>query len=471
MSRTTLDQSLAEVDTALVRPTRSQVVSLIESTMAGLRAKWAWQGPVGAPQEWALRDDDKDLDIWWDPESIGGGSSSDCITALLDHLRHQLVGEPIMDSRRPGRLQHTSLVVRCAEGPAVIDFTHGNLQVGPITTLAASQVQTRDVGGHPYLAGTAAAADLVVRPLLRNKVPPSPRLSEGQEQWLATSGPERQAARSLWRAELGQSNADVLEAILSGTAPTATHRRELRRRLVWRSLRPDSLAATWRERRVVVPALRKGPFGLRSRGLVVAFVGTDGSGKSTTAAALKTELESLGFRTSEAYFGMGHGNLPGVATARRLAGVAPSQEPSIEPTEMTKPGLRRVAAWYYAVEYIWRYLTRVFWSKRRGRIVLVDRYVYDLRDSPWPGSSASRFAEAVVPAPDFLVLADAPMELIHQRKPERALAEQSQLQQHYRALLLSTPARRGNVVVDTSGVASDPVGRLAAAVTSAAHLN
>lgn len=458
-------------DTALRLPTRGQVIGLIEATMTGLQADWAWQGLPGTPAEWADRDDEKDLDIWWRPESIGVGSFADCVEALVNHLQHQLVCAPIMDSRHPARLRHTTLMIRCQNGPAIVDITHGDLKVGPITILPTDQIETRLIDGQPQLVGTAAAADLVVRSLLRGKVPSEARLAEGQRQWLQATGPQRQAARRTWQAELGRPQADSLEAVLSDATATVTERRAIRRRLVWRSLRPDALVATWRERRTVVPALRKGPFGLRTRGLVVAFVGTDGSGKSTTAAHLKAEIESTGFATSEAYFGMGRGNLPGVATARRLLGVAPSDKPSTEPTQMTRPGLRRIAAWYYAIEYLWRYLTTVAWAKRQGRIVLVDRYVYDLRDSPWPGSRASKFAEALVPAPDFLVLADAPTDLIHQRKPERDPAEQAELQHKYRALVQSAPGRRGNVVVDTSGASSDPVGRLAATVTSAAHLN
>ena len=101
--------------------------------------------------------------------------------------------------------------------------------------------------------------------------------------------------------------------------------------------------------------------------------------------------------------------------------------------------------------------------------MICDRYVYDLRESPWPGSFASKLVEAVVPAPDVLVLPDAPVELIHARKPERTFAEQSAQQERFRALLSTQPARVAEVCVDTSGEDPDGVADVVAAVVTAAH--
>jgi thymidylate kinase len=106
---------------------------------------------------------------------------------------------------------------------------------------------------------------------------------------------------------------------------------------------------------------------------------------------------------------------------------------------------------------------------RRREVVICDRYVYDLRESPWPGSLASTFAERIVPRPDVLVLPDAPVELIHARKPERTLADQTAQQGRFRDLLASRPARVADVRVDTSGADPDGVADVVAAVVTAAH--
>jgi hypothetical protein len=131
--------------------------------------------------------------------------------------------------------------------------------------------------------------------------------------------------------------------------------------------------------------------------------------------------------------------------------------------------LRQAAAWFYAGEYLWRYLSAVAPALLRRRIVIVDRWVYDLRDAPWPGSPASWVAEHLVPAPDVLVLPDAPSQLIHSRKPERPLHEQEAQQQRFRRLLAEHPARCTELIVDTSGGTRDPLAALVAAVVQAAH--
>ncbi|RSM58178.1 thymidylate kinase, partial [Actinoplanes sp. ATCC 53533] len=209
-------------------------------------------------------------------------------------------------------------------------------------------------------------------------------------------------------------------------------------------------------------------------------VGTDGAGKSTVADGLHDRLRGYGISTSAAYFGMARGNLPGVALARRVWGVGATTPPA-SPARIPDPGgaavvpaadhprARRVAAWFYAGEYLWRYLRTVAPALARRRVVIADRWVYDLRESPWPGSRAARAAEFLVPAPDLLVLPDAPPELIHARKPERGLAEQAAQQLRFRRLLAEHPARVAEVVVDTSGAAPDPLALLVAAVVQAAH--
>ena len=105
----------------------------------------------------------------------------------------------------------------------------------------------------------------------------------------------------------------------------------------------------------------------------------------------------------------------------------------------------------------------------RRHVVIVDRWIYDLRESPWPGSRAARVAEFLLPAPDVVVLPDAPIALIHDRKPERPLAEQYVQQERFRRLLAEHPARHAEVVVDTSGRLPDPLAALVATVVQAAH--
>ncbi len=446
---------------------------------------WAWQGATGAHSRWLSEAGPADLDLWWRP---GSGTSDPDPAVLIEHLCRELPAAPVADSQDPSRLRHTSLAVRADSGLAIIDLTHGDLRVGPVELMPADLVAVR-AGANPRLAGAAAAADLLIRPLLRGRLPEAARLDEARLAWAGADPSQRTMAEAVWRRSLGAPLARELVEVLEGATPTTATVTRARRRLIRATMEPRAWASSWRQRHTIAPAGRHAsPLGLRGHGVVVALVGTDGSGKSTVAAQVRERLEDAGFATSSAYFGMARGNLPGVALARRVLGVGGvepvSETPVVEPvasgpaearasdsTDLDRPLLRRAAAWYYAAEYIWRYQRTVAPSRRRGSIVLVDRYVYDLRESPWPGSMASRVAEALVPRPDILVLPDAPDAMIHARKPERSAPEQAAIQARYRSLLAERPARFGHVVVDTSGSTADPVAGLELAVISAAHMS
>lgn len=452
------------------------MLNSVVAALDGTGAAWAWQGAAGAPDRWVADTGPADLDVWWAADR----RRADPVAALA----RAHAGAVVADAADPRRLRHTGFAVLTDGGLAVVDVTHGDLRVGPVLLMPAAEV-TFDPVAH-RLTGAAAFADLLVRPVLRGRIPGPERLAEAAVAWAAAE-PDRRS-RMAWRLtrQLGAAVTSDLIAIAEGAEPDPGLPRRARLRLAARSVAPGAFGSTWAQRRAVLPAGRfAGPLGLRTRGVVVALVGTDGAGKSTVAAALDTRLRGLGFTTDAAYFGMARGNLPGVALARRLLGVG-STEPSEPPSGtagpagsasdpagaggLDHPGLRRVAAWYYAGEYGWRYLRSVLPALARGRVVIADRWVYDLRESPWPGSPAARVAEMLVPAPDLLVLPDAPAEVIHRRKPERALADQRDQQERFHQLLAERPARRAEMLVDTAGSAADDgMTALVAAVVEAAH--
>ncbi|WP_239143346.1 hypothetical protein [Actinoplanes philippinensis] len=634
---------------------RAEIRDTITAVLDDAGTDWAWQGPAGAPERWVADNGPADLDVW----CAAGRQSPDPVAALARAYPSAVIA----DAADPRRLRHTGVAVVTDTGLGVVDFTHGDLRVGPILLIPAAEV-TVDPAAH-RLTGAAAVADLLVRPVLRGRIPGPERLAEAREAWTAATPTGRTALARRLTAQLGAAVAADLIAAAGGALPDPRLPRRARLRLAARSLAPATIGATWAQRHSIRPAgPSAGPLGLRTRGVVVALVGTDGSGKSTVAAMLGDRLRSRGFPTSQAYFGMARGNLPGVALARRLLNVgstapplaldaavplaldaapplavdagqrlAPSVGPAADhglasaagpaadhglasaagpaanhglasaagpaaghglaptaaseagpgrtstggpvaaaadtsgpqapvatasalgsasetdttsvsesgrPTEMetssvsgrmgemrtgsgsdrptmavagTGPDsegvgrrpdgegvgrrldgdgdgggrngpdgegggrngldhrrLRRVAAWYYAGEYGWRYLRHVLPALVRGRVVIADRWVYDLRESPWPGSAAARVAEVLVPAPDLLVLPDAPIDVIHRRKPERSVAEQRQQQERFHSLLAESPARCAEMVIDTSGPASgDRVADVVAAVVEAAH--
>jgi thymidylate kinase len=498
---------------------RVEVLDSVVAALDGTGEGWAWQGESGAPERWVADSGPADLDVW----CSAGRQWSDPVAALARAHPCAVVA----DADDPRRLRHTGVAVLTTAGLGVVDFTHGDLRVGPVLLVPAAEV-TVDRAAH-RLTGAAAVADLLVRPVLRGRIPGTERLAEAREAWTAAEPDRRSALARRLTGQLGAAVAADLIAIAGGAAPDPGLPRRARLRLAARSLAPRAIGATWAQRHSVLPAgPAAGPLGLRTRGVVVALVGTDGSGKSTVAAMLGDRLRGRGFPTSSAYFGMARGNLPGVALARRLLNVgsiAPSPAATHQPpptadhtpsaqadrapssgADSTSPSradrssssgadrareagvgsapgageegkdgldhsrLRRVAAWYYAGEYGWRYLRDVLPALVRGRVVIADRWVYDLRESPWPGSPAARIAELLVPAPDLLVLPDAPIDVIHRRKPERSLADQREQQERFHRLLAERPARCAELLVDTSGsTAGEEIADLVAAVVEAAH--
>jgi hypothetical protein len=183
------------------------------------------------------------------------------------------------------------------------------------------------------------------------------------------------------------------------------------------------------------------------RGLTVALLGPDGAGKSSLAARLG-QGGPMPRRT--VYLGL-YGGPRHVARQPGATG---------RPARSRVPGLglaRRLAA-------MWRGWLVGWWQMRRGRLVIFDRHPYDARLADRPAGS-SRLRRAILghalPAPDAVVVLDAPAELLYARKPEHPI-ERVQAQ---RAAYLDLASRlRGTVVVDVTG----PLDDVARTVTAAA---
>jgi thymidylate kinase len=463
-----------------MRPTRFDIWDLLvtamdEVTATGSRA--AWQGAHGAAEQWRFATGAADLDIWCDDDAY----------AQLDAVLRSLDAARVQHASDPRRLQHSSYAIETHDGLAVVDLTRGDLRVGPVLMVPTTEVHTSP--GEPVghrLVGTAEAADLFIRPLLRGRIVDGARLEQARTAWTAADEAERSALTTRLRRQLGRKVSHGIVTSLEGATPSPDLARAARIALARVSLRPSNVTATWKQRRTVLPARgRAGSLGLSTKGALVVLVGTDGSGKSTVAAELDQRLTSLGLDTSSVYMGMARGNLPGVALARRLLGVAPAGDHAPKPTASTSSTapsngdrqhatVRRAAAWFYAAEYLYRWWRDIRPGMRHGGVVIADRYVYDLRESPWPGSRASRVAEWLMPKPDVLVLPDAPDALIHARKPERPAVEQAEQQGRFRALVADDPAGTASLTIDTSGMCpstADPVAPAVSAVVAALHRN
>lgn len=464
-----------------MRPARRDIWDLLTAALDAFAERpdrqAAWQGAEGAAQQWRFSTGADDLDIWCD----------DATYACLDTLLTDLGGAVVQQADHRRRLRHTSYAIETNDGLAVVDITRGDLRVGPVLLVRADDVTTAITDFGPRLTGIAAAADLFVRPLLRGRIVDGDRLAQARAAWADSSPSARNDAADRWSSQLGASVASGIVATLDGSAARTDLAKKARTALLRISLRSGNLGSTWQQRHTILPARKKaGVLGLSTKGCIVVLVGTDGSGKSTVAAEINQRLRDIELTTTGAYLGMARGNLPGVSLARKVLGVAPAGDAA--PTTFVAPPqrarqpeasgdlehgmVRRAAAWFYAAEYVYRYWRDIRPGVRAGGVVICDRYVYDLRESPWPGSRAARVAEAILPRPDVLVLPDAPDRLIHARKPERPAVEQAAQQQRFRDLVDTQPARIASIVVDTSGMSPahlDPVARVVTAVVASLH--
>jgi thymidylate kinase len=167
----------------------------------------------------------------------------------------------------------------------------------------------------------------------------------------------------------------------------------------------------------------------QERGLWVAILGPDGSGKSTLIEQLQLDL--LGAFRRTAVFHL----MPGLFRRGQTSG--PVTDPHGKPPRSLPASLLKLA--YYWLDYTLGYWLRIRPALVRSTLVLFDRYYDDLLVDPkryryGAPMGIARWLRRLIPRPDLWLILDVPEDEILRRKQEVPLEEMRRQREGYRSL-------------------------------------
>lgn len=163
-------------------------------------------------------------------------------------------------------------------------------------------------------------------------------------------------------------------------------------------------------------------------GYTIAFLGTDGSGKSTIIENIIPALKDA-FHEAVYYEHMRPNLFPSIA---RLLG-KPGKEngPVTNPHKSPSSGfIGSSFRWgYYLLDYTFGYFLKVYPKKAiRSCVWIFDRYYYDYIIDPKRSRvklpyNILKFGQLLIPEPDIILCLGTDAKIIHSRKPELELVE------------------------------------------------
>ena len=178
------------------------------------------------------------------------------------------------------------------------------------------------------------------------------------------------------------------------------------------------------------------------KGLLVAFLGPDGSGKTTLARRLAaTHILPIHY----VYMGADNYILPTSHLIERISRGLRKKHNDLKMREEKIHILKRLLRYlketvklcHDMAEFLTRYLFLSYRFYRKGYLVVNDRYIYDLlldreRFGRHPG--IEKIILRLLPKPDLLLFLETSTQTMHQRKGEHSLDILESMKQGYRSL-------------------------------------
>ncbi len=216
------------------------------------------------------------------------------------------------------------------------------------------------------------------------------------------------------------------------------------KKLALRFFVQQPLSSQWRVVRARGMRLLRGlGFALFRRGISVALLAPDGAGKSTLSAAL---VQDRILKARGVYMG---GNLAAstftLPTTRFLHQrvKAKNGDPTVKPNANK---ILRGLNFCSKVAEQWLRAGIAHYHLLCGRFVVFDRYIFDSWVNPKPRTLWKRarwiLFEAILPAPDLVILLDAPGQMLYQRKGEHTPEWLEEQRQRYLQLRARIPNLR-----------------------------
>ena len=213
-----------------------------------------------------------------------------------------------------------------------------------------------------------------------------------------------------------------------------------RKRLIWNIIKELSPEAICDIISTLVTKVLHRVFG--HKGLLVAFLGPDGSGKTTLALSLASNDI---FPSRYVYMGADNYILPTNHLIEKISKVLRKKHNTPKMTERKLHILNRFLRYlkettkliHDMAEFLTRYLFLSYRFYRKGCLVINDRYIYDLlldRERFGRHPIIQKVILKILPKPDLLLFLEASTRTMHQRKGEHSLETLESMRQGYRSL-------------------------------------